>query len=737
MKKNVKTLFASGLLAAALTSMTIGTTFALFTSEAKTEVGVISGLVKIESDIIIESVASLNPDDPNTYKISDTSARFQNGGTAEVVEEGTFKVVKIDKLTPGDQIKLTINIRNMSNVAIKSRFIERHTTTTNPDLYDALDIEYLALDDDDQDITYKFMDWRELAPIQNNEGYIINKVTATITFNNHEDSYDNLFQNTDCSLFFVQQAVQGNAHSMSRLEEMNAILEASEQVNATMFDALQELDVRASYLDGFVWDSQADRMAYEAEVEAGPRYFKVYDEMPEQQDFSIYANFDNEERVILNAVGFDAGNALAIGEVRYNGSENGQSVIIRTNGSDLVVNAPNDDVYHYGVAGQVHIIAVAGNSFHENAKVNGYIEADAGHLVFEGAEEYNVKVTSADVTAERKEQAEVNVYSDLQLEQEDFKDIKIHSGEELQEIETFAQLKAFVEAVNEGDMEQPVAYLAAGEFQFTETLNLRKTINLIGVEGQTRLLGFLNPEEKELDVCAFNVVPEIQNQVMKLSGMDIEYFGVYKAEGELIGSKVKAISAIHCNADISTETHIKNVRMYGSGVIMLKLVGGTYFVENCLLDASVQSYEDPNMLQVNANPYLSPRPDKLTNAHIKNCKFVNLSGADEDEFSATALSSYAESNLWVEGCEFLNCYVALWVFQTQPYHPAPELKELKDCEVINCTYEGFYDRYLNSLDELPGNVEDYEVGSEGNYTTYSLEKEVGGVLMGYTYYLKK
>ncbi len=93
-------------------SVLVGGTYALFTSESKTNIAVTSGTVNVEataSDLWVYSPTSISSDEGNAI-IDDTNAasvitegvsgRFYNGGVATLnASEG---VVTLDKMTPGD-----------------------------------------------------------------------------------------------------------------------------------------------------------------------------------------------------------------------------------------------------------------------------------------------------------------------------------------------------------------------------------------------------------------------------------------------------------------------------------------------------------------------------------------------------------------------------------------------------------------------------------------------------------
>lgn len=85
--------------------------------------------------------------------------------------------------------------------------------------------------------------------------------------------------------------------------------------------------------------------------------------------YSVYAGPRWTETSITGLnVGFDAGSRTNIESISYQNSTT-QKVVIRTNGGTLTVNAPSDDVHHYGYADSVDIQAVKTTSYHENGRV--------------------------------------------------------------------------------------------------------------------------------------------------------------------------------------------------------------------------------------------------------------------------------------------------------------------------------------------------------------------------------
>ena len=132
--------------------------------------------------------------------------------------------------------------------------------------------------------------------------------------------------------------------------------------------------------------------------------WKIYDkddDIPDadKQNFSIYLADDAkvpENGILTVSVGFDAGTNTKAKEVTYNGTK-GNSVVIRTYGGTLTVDAIDDIVNHYGTAGSVIIENVAGNSYHEFGNVD-ILTVKNGRVVVENGNNIAVLQVTGDAT---------------------------------------------------------------------------------------------------------------------------------------------------------------------------------------------------------------------------------------------------------------------------------------------------------------------------------------------------
>lgn len=130
--------------------------------------------------------------------------------------------------------------------------------------------------------------------------------------------------------------------------------------------------------------------------------WKIYDKNDDipaaaDQKFSVYLADDAKvPETITVSVGFDAGTNTKVKEVTYNGTK-GNSVVIRTNGGTLTVDAETDSVNHYGTADTVTIKNVADKSYHEFGNVN-ILTIENGRVVVENGNNIDVLQVTGNAT---------------------------------------------------------------------------------------------------------------------------------------------------------------------------------------------------------------------------------------------------------------------------------------------------------------------------------------------------
>lgn len=213
------------------------------------------------------------------------------------------------------------------------------------------------------------------------------------------------------------------------IRNLNTAIATATEKPETMRDALK-IAAEAGYLvdkinaaangNDILWDSENKVFCYynaatkavayipETKIETtnAPEYkfWKIYnDKMPalSEQRYSIYltANATADEEVTVK-VGFDAGDNTKVKTVNYKNEGNegaGQKVDIFTNGGNLIVNAKNDTVSHFGEADKVNVVAVADHSYYENG-VASVLLITKGRVVIAKDAKIDMLIVEADDT---------------------------------------------------------------------------------------------------------------------------------------------------------------------------------------------------------------------------------------------------------------------------------------------------------------------------------------------------
>ncbi len=181
-------------------SLIAGSTYALFTSESKTNIAVTSGTVDVTATILdLKTYSGVNlTGDATTDTISETAeaGKFTNGGTATLSDN----TLTLDKVTPGDKVTFTIKLENKSNVAIKYRTVI--TCEEDDGLLSGLEFTIGGTSFDG--LKNKSV-WKELSA---NETIEDNSLDCVV---NLPSSAGNTYKEKTCKVSYTVEAVQGNA----------------------------------------------------------------------------------------------------------------------------------------------------------------------------------------------------------------------------------------------------------------------------------------------------------------------------------------------------------------------------------------------------------------------------------------------------------------------------------------------------------------------------------------------
>ncbi|MDY4676565.1 MAG: type II secretion system protein [Candidatus Borkfalkiaceae bacterium] len=217
------------------------------------------------------------------------------------------------------------------------------------------------------------------------------------------------------------------------VKALNTALAQDEAKNGTRTLYSDVIDAMAEYgygvdkltplsLGDILWDSQSNTFVLYKDGEEVMRdkgsssvdkvnlwrVAKNKDDLSPEYSNYLADNFDN--KTVSVKTGVDVGNnTVEVEYIRTTGDA--QSVIFNTNGGGLTVNAPNDNVNHYGSASYVDIVAVANNSYHEFGMAAA-VQVAQGRFVAEStAKVIRVHAAAQNITLEAKKGAVVAEYT--------------------------------------------------------------------------------------------------------------------------------------------------------------------------------------------------------------------------------------------------------------------------------------------------------------------------------------
>ncbi len=243
MKKAAKVILSSAVSMAVCASLIAGSTFALFTSESKTNIAITSGKVAVASTASITRAYSNDWNEAESKYVeteagnADGLYTFTNTGTAKY--EGGM--LTLNKITPGDCVDFTITSTNSSTIAIKYRTVVTfvsggetkedgtvNDTGKDTSLFHALNITVDDMKNISSEYSTAVSDWSDKVEA----GGPIKDIKVSIQFPT-ESKDDNKLQNKSCKIAIGVYAVQYNGNDETK---ENVYLVSTENVG----DALNE-----------------------------------------------------------------------------------------------------------------------------------------------------------------------------------------------------------------------------------------------------------------------------------------------------------------------------------------------------------------------------------------------------------------------------------------------------------------------------------------------------------------
>ena len=372
-----------------------------------------------------------------------------------------------------------------------------------------------------------------------------------------------------------------------------------------------------------LWDSKADRFVLVDEngAEVYPKdgktstnkldLFKIYEEVPAlaDQTYSIYLRNGFNADTVEVKVGFDAGENRKV-NVKYTGSD-AQEVILRTNGGELTVNAPNDTVNHYGEAAVVTIEAVAADSYHTSAKIQSLI-VKSGRVVIESSANVAVIDASQATAAVKIEVAKTDAVANIITEGN--ANVTLDNNAKAaaltkKEVATFDELQAALDAGEK--------YIVLTEdIETTKAVLISKDVILDGANktitnnATTAASGL---DKKAIRITTNNVNATIKNlttatPVNEGRGIQVDQYAT-GVTLHIDNCKISACHyAINICADTSVELLVTNTEASAWGA--LNLWGNSYNVTvmgSKLIGTNIYSGDSNNfaVMQINSNTTLA------------------------------------------------------------------------------------------------------------------------------------
>lgn len=199
----------------------VGGTYALFTSESKTNVTVTSGKVDLKATIsefktlspetIVDGVGSNYQKGTETTEEGTSKYSFVNGGYASLKDNQ----ITLDNITPGDKVTFKVTLNNESTVNIKYRTSIKNEGDDSK-LFDVLKVNIGKS-------TSKTSYWTSLAANNQPE---VTELECSIEM---PASLDNDYAGLSAQIAFTVEAVQGNAKTYDEVTSVDTLKKALEE----------------------------------------------------------------------------------------------------------------------------------------------------------------------------------------------------------------------------------------------------------------------------------------------------------------------------------------------------------------------------------------------------------------------------------------------------------------------------------------------------------------------------
>ncbi len=300
-------------------------------------------------------------------------------------------------------------------------------------------------------------------------------------------------------------------------------------------------------------------------------------------------------------------------------------------------------------------------------------------------------------------------------------------------IGTFEALAQAIAAVNAGTLVDPVLYIA-NDIAFEQELEIQKSVTILG-NGTVKFIGY-NATGNYNDAFYINTTAE--DQTVTIQGIVFDHFCYYsnvanKTKGTKAGTSIITYAGA-CHS--GTTLNIIECEVIGTGRDMINAssslgCAGTINITDCTFDATDRISGTLNMLSF----YGKQAADLYVT--IENCIFSEATEGDAD-WATTAIASFGNAVITVDGCIFEDCQVAIGIDNTfdrlysSVTYPVyvNTICTLNDVTYVNCYYGYYEESIVASVADIP---EGYELADETASALYGNKNAAYGNYYEYDY----
>ena len=181
------------------------------------------------------------------------------------------------------------------------------------------------------------------------------------------------------------------------ITELNKCLQLDETINGkpnTPSEALEAVEENGFTVEKMtptqdkkeiVWHQTTNKFELVDEIKENTTdvtTWRFLSDYTDNHGYSVYLKEGNEATSLDITTGLDVGKNTEALALNYKGSDAGQSVTIKSNSAESVINvdAPNDEVQHYGDAQEVNIVRVKMGTYIEYGNITGNINIAKGKV---------------------------------------------------------------------------------------------------------------------------------------------------------------------------------------------------------------------------------------------------------------------------------------------------------------------------------------------------------------------